>query len=205
MIRASFPPLLLWISINNKQVLVQTYSFKYTKIDSNNKTPFTSHSQLYNRICWLVTSVLMWYYIITRAQYLLQFFLQWKYNNKFSNLFSNIILSWKVSHSKLWYNKSFWLQITVMKLSNKWFDRNNEKLYYEYDFWFLVEFLSWIKYKLTQNWRTRKLYKCTFLPMFFWNWWFNFFMALRNWYENRYDVIWPKQRKLYYEYDFYFY
>ena len=53
-----FPYLLFWRRIENKQVLMQTYTYKYPQSDISNQILLTPYSRLWNRIHWLVTVVL---------------------------------------------------------------------------------------------------------------------------------------------------
>ena len=53
-----FYPLFLWLSLENKKLLVRTYTWKYPHSDIKNEIPLTTHSWLCNRLWWFFTSVL---------------------------------------------------------------------------------------------------------------------------------------------------
>ena len=48
-------PLLIWLSIENKKLIVRTYTWKYPQSDINYQIPLTPCPRLFNRLHWLVT------------------------------------------------------------------------------------------------------------------------------------------------------
>ena len=87
---SAYVPLSLWISINNKQLLVRNYTYKYQQSDINNWIPLTPHSQLCNRLLWLITAFLYiinkWNHKIKRAQDILHEVSQCRFRTLFSLL-----------------------------------------------------------------------------------------------------------------------